>query len=44
MIIDANVYWLPDELFTDPVLQTKFIKAVDNSQDSRATVSINADG
>ncbi|MCG5037412.1 hypothetical protein MAA39_14575 [Lactiplantibacillus plantarum] len=44
MIIDANVYWLPDELFTDPALQAKFIQAVDNGQDSRATVSTNADG
>ncbi|AVW11414.1 amidohydrolase family protein [Lactiplantibacillus paraplantarum] len=44
MIIDANVYWLPDELFTDPVLQAKFIQAVNNGRDSKATVSTNADG
>ncbi len=44
MIIDANIYWLPDELFTDPVLQAKFIQAVNNGRDSKATVSTNADG
>ncbi|WP_318764805.1 amidohydrolase family protein [Lactiplantibacillus carotarum] len=44
MIIDANVYWLPDELFTDQVLQQKFVQAVDNGRDSKATVSTNADG
>ncbi|VDG22438.1 amidohydrolase family protein [Lactiplantibacillus mudanjiangensis] len=44
MIIDANVYWLPAELFTDEQLQQRFIQAVDNGHDAKATVSTLTDG
>lgn len=44
MIIDANVYWLPNELFTDEHLQNKFIQAINNGHDSKATVTNNPDG
>lgn len=44
MIIDANVYWLPAELFTDEPLQQKFVQAVNNGRDSKAIVSTLPDG
>jgi len=44
MVIDANVYWLPDELFTDEQLQQRFVQAVNRSRDARATVTTLEDG
>lgn len=28
MVIDANVYWLPEELFTDPDVREAFLRCV----------------
>ncbi|EJE97981.1 amidohydrolase family protein [Liquorilactobacillus mali] len=44
MIIDANVYWLPEKLFTNEQLQQRFIQAVNSSHDSRAMISTLPDG
>lgn len=32
MVIDANIYWIPEELFTDNELQNRFIDAVPAKQ------------
>jgi uncharacterized protein len=33
MIIDANVHWLPEDLFTDEALRDSFVSCVPNSDD-----------
>lgn len=42
--IDANVYWLPDELFTDPALRDEFIRSVPREYDVFATAYTNEAG
>lgn len=44
MIIDANVYWLPKELFTDKELLNYFLKLVNDSSDTKATAKELGDG
>jgi len=42
--IDANVYWLPDELFTDPKMTNAFLRTVPREYDVRAFVYTNEKG
>ena len=36
MVIDANVYWLPEELFTDPEIREAFLRCVPREYDVHA--------
>lgn len=36
MVIDANVYWLPEELFTDPDVRETFLRCVPREYGARA--------
>lgn len=44
MIIDANVYWLPQELFTDEKVLKHFLDVINAHKDTRAVASENEDG
>lgn len=44
MIIDANVYWLPNELFEDETILNKFLKAINSHDDTKATATVLDDG
>lgn len=43
-VTDANVYWLPDELFEDPSVQQAFVRAVPKEYDVSAIVDTLDDG
>ena len=44
MVIDANVYWLPEELFTDPAIAEAFLRCVPQEYDVRASAHPTSDG
>lgn len=44
MIIDANVYWLPEELFTDPAVTEAFCRCVPQAYDVHAYAVTTPDG
>ena len=44
MIIDANVYWLPEELFTDPTITEAFLRCVPQEYNVRASAHSTTDG
>lgn len=44
MIIDANVYWLPEELFTDQEVLDHFLRVLNSYDDVHASSSVEADG
>lgn len=44
MKIDANVYWLPDELFTNKKILEHFLKIINASDDTKAFASEQGDG
>lgn len=44
MIIDANVYWLPDALFTDPKVTQAFLRCVPREYDTHAFAERLPDG
>ncbi len=43
-VIDANMYWLPEELFTDRELQQKFLACFPREYDVSATAYVLEDG
>lgn len=44
MIIDANIYWLPDELFSDEKILNHFLELVNASSDTKAEAQKQTDG
>lgn len=44
MIIDANLYWLPDQLFSDPEMTQAFLRCLPQAYDTFAFASRDADG
>jgi predicted TIM-barrel fold metal-dependent hydrolase len=43
-VIDTNIYWLPEELFTDQAMQDEFLRCVPEEYDTKATAYDLEDG